>query len=276
MLKKITLAILACSLLNNAIAQSPDSRICNCFATPVSENFMDATRVIYGSIGVVVKRNEEIKPAQSQPVRFIIPRLTPKPNCSAVYNIYITDESGAVVYSSEDSHNEFSWTFDQCDKRYEVRLLAVAKSGTGGDGNCSRGITFYIKPNCNNATCNCDPVNRSGKPMNTSINFNLEGKVTCTAPTATRRTYILQYAFTNKTNCKLLIQSVTVLGETIGSASSPTTIIAHGHSATYNTGFSTALSRPSPTESSVNLTVRYKLNNKECTASIKVPYERCR
>jgi len=254
-------------------AQSADSRICNCFTTALPSTFMEATKVIYGTIGVVVKREEELKPAQSQPVRFSIPKLTPKQGCGAVYNIIIRDEAGTIVYEDEDSHNEFSYTFPECGKRYDITLTASARSTGDNDGNCSRSIHFYIKPVCNTQTCSCDPP-ASGKNIGTSINLKVEGKLICGITTATRRTYTFQYQFTNKTRCRMVIESITVLGETLSGGSAAMT--AAGKSTAYNTSISTALSTAAPTGTSVNITVRYKVNDRSCTATLKMPYTSCR
>jgi hypothetical protein len=251
-------------------AQSADTRTCNCFAAAVASNFAEGTKVFYGTVGIVPRRNDELRPNQSQAVRFVIPRLVPKQVCGAVYKIYITDESGAVAYEAEDSHNEFSYTFEQCNKRYEVRITASVT----GEGNCTRRTNFYINPVCNTNTCHCDPAATGGKISGTSINMNVEGKLTCSIITSTRRSYTLQYQVTNKSRCRMVIESVTVLGETVSSTA--VGIPAGGKSAAYNMSMSTALSQAAPSDSSVNFTVRYKVNERSCIAIIKLPYQSCR
>lgn len=252
-------------------AQSPDSKVCNCFTGPVSADFMLGCKAFYGTVGVTLNRNDIVKPNENVPVKFLIPRLPVKQGCGGVYSIYITDASGNKIFDREDSHNEFYYTFTECNKTYSVQLIATANSTAGIEGNCTRRINFTVKPLCNTASCNCDPV--SSKPLGTSINFNLTGKVTCLAPTERQRRYTLQYAFVNKTGCNLIIESITVLGETIGSSS--ITIPAMGRSPSFNSGFTTPLTQPVPAGSSVNISVRYKLNNKPCSVIIKLPYTAC-
>jgi hypothetical protein len=252
-------------------AQSPDSRVCNCFSQTVSPDFMLGAKAVYGNVGVMLSRNALVKPNENVPVKFVIPRLPIKQGCGGIYSIYIADESGNKVYETEDSFNEFTYTFTDCSKTYTVQLMAMAKSPAGNDGNCTRRITVSVKPQCNTATCNCDPV--PGKTTTTSINFNIEGKLLCQAPTASQRRYVLQYAFVNKTNCNLVIESVTVLDETV--ASTPVTIAAKARSTSYNTGFTTPLSKIPPTGGSVLVSVRYRLNDRSCRAQVKISYTPC-
>jgi hypothetical protein len=254
-------------------AQSPDSRVCSCLTTAVPDNFLDGTKLIYGSIGVVIRRGEELKPAQGQPVKFVIPKLIPKQGCGTVYRILIMDEAGNTVYENEDSYHEFGYTFEQCDKRFTVRLVATAQTGSGGNGNCSRRTEFYIRPVCNTASCNCDRQPSGGKITGTSINLNVEGKLVCRQPTATRKVYTCEYQLTNKTDCRMIVESVTVLGQPLGSTAF--TIAPKARSVSFNTGVSTPLAQASPDGSSVYLYIRYKLNSKSCSAIIKIPYTAC-
>lgn len=234
---------------------------------------MLGTKAIYGTVGVTVNRNDVVKPGQSQQVKFVIPKIPVKQGCGGVYKIFITDEAGATVLETEDSHNEFYYSFPDCNKTYSITLIATAKSSGSSDGNCSRRLQFTVKPQCNTAVCNCDPQPTSGKFSGTSINMNVEGKLSCEVITATRRSYELEYKITNKTNCRMTIESISVLDETI---SGNTIIVAKGSSIKFNTGISTSLAKAAPTGSSVSISIRYKINDLACTAIIKLPYAGCR
>lgn len=262
---------LICLLPLFVYTQSPDSRVCYCFATSVSPDFMLATKAIYGKIGVTINRNDILKPGESETVRFIIPKLDIKQGCGGVYKILIRDNSGATVFETEDSYNEFSYTFSDCNKTYNVQLMATALSPSGSTGNCSRSLNFYVKPLCNTANCYCDPVDK--KQIGYSKNLSIEGKVVCLTPTDRLRRYSIQYTFVNKTSCSLKVESITVLGQSLGTSS--ITIPQSGRSTSYNLGFSTPLSQSPPSGSSVNISVSYKLNDKACTALIKIPYTSC-
>lgn len=253
-------------------AQSPDSRICECLSVALSDNFMDATKAIFGTTGVTVHREEELRPAQNLRVKFVIPAMTPRSGCGAVYKIQVLDKNGLVVYEDEDSQPAFTYAFEQCDSRYEVTVTASVKSPGGNDGNCTRSRHFYVRPVCNNNTCACDPPS-SGKNIGTSRNVGLEGKLSCGVITATRRSYTFQYKITNKTNCRMVIESVTVMGQTI--SGTPTAIVAGGSTTRYNTSISTPLATAAPATGSVNVVVRYKVNDRSCTATIKIVYEPC-
>lgn len=256
-----------------ALAQSPDSRVCYCLDQPAGDNFMGGTKVVYGRVGVFVNREDELKPAQGENVTFTLPVLRPRATCGAVYAISIRNAAGVVVYQSEDSQPRFDFRFDECGVRYEITVTASVKSPRGNDGACSWSRHFYIRPNCNTRTCNCDQP-AGGKNTGTSINLNLEGKLVCGAATATRRTYTFQYKLKNKTACRMVIESVTVVGQTITTAS--LAIIAGAETTSFNTGISTPLAQAPPTGSSVNVVVRYKVNERTCTATLKIPYETCR
>lgn len=264
------LLILTVLFVNQAMAQSADSRICNCFTSAVPADFMLASKAIYGSIGVVLKRNDELKPRESQPVKFIIPKLEPKQGCGSVYSIYITGEANNTVHEPEDSHNEFTYSFRDCSKTYTVKLTAYSKSPAGRDGNCSRSITFRVKPQCNTASCNCGTD--KGKAA-ASTDLNLDGKVTCLPPSARFRRYTIRYKITNRTDCNLRIESITVLGTSFGSSTDPVT--ARASSTTFDIGFSTPLLTAPPADDRLTAAVRYNLNGKKCTAMMDLPYEAC-
>jgi len=257
------------SVVQIVVAQSADSRNCNCFVKPVSADFMLASKVVYGSIGVVLNRNDELKPKESQPVKFILPKLESKQSCGSVYRIYITDELNNTVHESEDSYNEFTYAFKDCSKTYTVKLTALSKSPAGGDGNCSRSITFRVKPQCNTASCNCAANGKTG----ISADLNLDGKVICLTPTDRLRRYTIQYKIVNKTNCNLRIESITVLGTSLGSSADPVT--AKAMSASFNMGFSTPLATVAPADGKISASIKYSLNGIKCTAIMDLPYEPC-
>lgn len=256
-----------------AAAQSPDTRICNCLSTALDANFMDAMKARFGSTAVLVHREEELHPAQSQAVNFEIPSMTPKAGCGAVYKILIRDKNGAVVYEEEDSQPKFAYTFEQCDSRYDVTVVASVKSPGGGDGNCSRNRHFYVRPVCNTNTCACDPPADPRNP-GTSRNVGLDAKLTCVLTTATRRSYSFNYKITNKTSCRMVVDSVTVLGETI-TGRAPA-LPAGAFTPKYTIAVSTPLSTPVPKFGSLNVVVYYRVNDRSCKATLKVPYTDCR
>lgn len=267
----LTLITAIMSAIQIANAQSPDSRNCNCFTGPVSADFMLATKAIYGSLGIVLRRNDLLKPSESQLVKFVIPRLTAKKGCGAVYRIYITDESNNLVHETEDSYNEFTYAFNKCSKTYTVKLMASGISPAGGDGNCSRSISFRVKPQCNTTSCNCysDDRNAGG-----SGDLNVDGKVICLTPSDRFRRYSFQYKIINKTDCNLRIESISMIGNSLGSSTEP--ILPKSTSVSFNMGFTTALTTASPSGGKVGVTVRYSLNGKKCSINMDMPYEGCR
>lgn len=254
-------------------AQSPDTRICNCLSASVGDNFMDGTKVVYGRVGLFVKREEELKPAQDEKVRFTLPVLRPKSGCGAVYHIIITNAAGLPVFESQDSQPQFEYQFDQCGERYEVTVVAKVQSPGGNDGNCSWSRHFYVRPNCNNQTCPCDPA-PTAKNRGTSVNMNLEGKMVCGVTTATQRTYNFQYRLKNKTACRMVIEAVSIVGQVQPVAS--LALVPGGESSNFSMVISTPLSQAPPTGSSVYVTVRYKVKDRACTATLKIPYEACK
>jgi hypothetical protein len=222
--------------------------------------------------GTFLSSSRDFTPPVNVPVKFVIPKLPIRKTCGAEYKIGVKEmATGRVVYENEDSFNEFSYTFTDCTKTYELILLASAKKPGALEGNCSRSIRVTVKPQCNTAVCNCDPV--KPRPTGYSSNFNVEGKVLCLSPTDRLRRYSIQYSFVNKSNCNLVIESVTILGQSLGSNS--VTIPAGGRSANFNMGFSTPLTQAPPAEGSVNILVQYKLNDKSCSTTIKMPYTPC-
>ena len=135
------LALLSVGKLN---AQSPDARVCNCFTKAVSSDFMLGTKAAYGRIGVVLARDMELKPNQSQPVKFTMPVLEAKQGCTSSYTLYIADERGGKIYEATSRNNEFTYSFNDCSKTYEERLLVTAKSANGGVGNFMRSLYFRV------------------------------------------------------------------------------------------------------------------------------------
>ena len=131
---------------NQAIAQSPDSRICNCFSDAVSADVMTGTKAIYGSVGIMVSRNMELPPSPTQVVSFSMPILPLRYGCQAYYTMYITTSHNKVVYHVTSTQNVQKYIFKNGNETYNVQLLVTGKSATGGDGNCSRAIRFTVKP----------------------------------------------------------------------------------------------------------------------------------
>lgn len=254
-----------------SIAQSPDSRICNCFTKAISSDFMLGTKAAYGRIALFLSRDMELKPNQSQPVKFTIPVLEAKQGCTSSYTLYIADERGTKIYEATGRNNEFTYSFNDCNKVYEVRLLSTAKSVNGGDGNCSRSIGIKVKPVCNTTVCNCF-IDKSGR-TGSSGDVNINGKVECLSSSATQHRYVLKFDIINKTNCILNVQTITVHGQTIEVPKYNTSPLATTRG--ISLGFSTPLTQAPPADSKLNIVVRYMLNDKKCTVTMEVPYYGC-
>lgn len=131
---------------NQAVAQSPDSRICRCFSEAVTSNFMLGSKAIYGTVGVMISRDLELPPSPTQPVQFIIPTLPVRSGCQGHFSLYITNSRNEVLYNQTSTSNEFRYTFRNVNETYDVMLMATGRSVTGRDGNCSRSIRFTVKP----------------------------------------------------------------------------------------------------------------------------------
>jgi hypothetical protein len=135
-------------LSKDALAQSPDSRICNCFSESVSSDFMLGSKAFYGKIGISLSRDMELKPQEGQDVKLTMPALPIKQGCQSQYRLYITDQNNQVVLDTTSPNGDISYAYGSCKKTYSVVLMATGKSATGSDGNCTRRITFKVKPQC--------------------------------------------------------------------------------------------------------------------------------
>lgn len=241
---------------------SPDSRICNCFTEPVPSNFMSGTKVAYGTIALYLSPGLELPPKQQERVKFTIPLLSSKQGCTSWYSIYITDEQNNKVYESAGMNNEITYSFPDCEKTYTVQLLAYSKSANGGDGNCTRRISFVVKPRCNTASCSC-----------TGAAYKLSGEVQCLGRTGSENRYSLRYSISNLSDCILTITTITILGQTI---EIPPSKIAPKASLTgISLGFSTPASTPIYTDTKVGASTRFMLNNRKCSETMQLPYKRC-
>lgn len=254
-------------------AQSPDSRICNCFTAAVSPEFMTATQAVYGRVGVLLTRDLLLTPNQSQPVTFTVPAMPVKTGCTASYTLYVADERGTKVYELTKRTNEFTYVFADCNKTYEVRLLATAKSSAGSAGNCSRSIAIKVKPVCNTTVCDCFQQ-KGSKSQSVSGDLNLSGSMDCIGVQNNLRRYVLRFGITNKTNCILNVESITVHGQTISVPAYNTAPFSQIQGASL--GFTTPLNVASPADSKVNALVRYSLNGRKCAVTIELPYNMCK
>lgn len=134
---------------HKGFAQSPDARVCYCWSSPVSNDHMLGTSAVYGRIGVKLSRGIELKPNNGQPVQFNIPALPARSNCRNVYSILIYDESDkSTVLETESASPSLGYTFSGCGKTFSVTLKTASRSVSGSAGNCSRSITFQVKPQC--------------------------------------------------------------------------------------------------------------------------------
>lgn len=274
MIKFITRIVCVCVILfyhHHTNAQSPDSRICNCFTKAVLPDFMLASKAVYGRVGVVLSRNMLLTPNQSQPVRFEVPLLEAKTGCTSFYTLYIADERGNKVYELTSRSNQFTYTFADCSKTYDVILQVTAKSANGGDGNCTRGINIKVKPVCNTTVCDC--FNQKGGSKAISGDLNLTGSMDCLPVQNNQRRYVLRFGIINKTNCILNIESITVHGQTISVPAYNTA--PHSQTQGISLGFSTPMNQGPPADSKVSAVVRYTLNGKKCSATMDLPYTNC-
>lgn len=260
-------------LLQGGMAQSPDSRICNCFTDAVSPEFMTASKAVYGRVGVLLTRDLLITPNQSQSVKFTVPSMPVKAGCTASYTLYVADERGAKVYELTKQTNEFTYAFTDCNKTYEVRLLATAKSSAGSAGNCSRSIAIKVKPVCNTTVCDCFQQ-KGSKSQAVSGDLNLSGSMDCIGVQNNLRRYVLRFGITNKTNCILNVESITVHGQTISVPAYNTAPFSQTKGVSL--GFTTPLNVASPADSKVNALVRYSLNGRKCAVTIELPYNVCK
>jgi hypothetical protein len=264
------LFLLAMISVEKLIAQSPDSRICNCFTKALSPDFMLGTKAAYGRIGLFLSRDMELKPNQSQPVKFTIPVLEAKQGCTSSYTLYIADERGAKVYEVTGRNNELTYSFNDCSKTYEVRLLATAKSSKGGDGNCTRRVQFKVKPVCNTVVCEC--FNSKGNKA-ISGDLNINGSMDCLPPQNNQRRYVLRFGIINKSDCVLNVESITVHGQTIAVPAYNTA--PRSETKGISLGFSTPMSQGTPADAKVSAVVRYNLNGKKCSITMDLPYNNC-
>jgi hypothetical protein len=252
-------------------AQSPDSRVCNCFTKVISPDFMLGTKAVYGRIGLFLSRDMELNPNQSQPVKFTIPVLEAKQGCTASYTLYIADERGAKIYEVTARSNEFTYSFNDCSKTYEVRLLATAKSVNGGDGNCSRRINIKVKPVCNTVVCECFNQ-KDSKAISGDVNIN--GSMDCLPVQNNQRRYVLRFGIVNKTNCILNVESITVHGQTVSVPAYNTAPLSQTQG--ISLGFSTPMSQGAPADAKVSALIRYNLNGRKCSVTMDLPYTNCK
>lgn len=258
--------------MHSGKAQSADSKICSCYSQAVSSDIMNGTKAIYGRIGVLLTRDLLLTPNESQAIKFIVPTLPLKVGCTPSYTMYVADERGAKVYELTKQTNEFSYTFPDCNKTYEVRLLATAKTTTGSAGNCTRSVFIKVKPVCNTTVCECF-MQEGSKPQAAFGDFNLTGSLDCLALQNNQRRYVLRFGIINKTNCILNIESITVHGQTISVPAFNTAPFAQTQGVSL--GFSTPMNMAPPADSKVNALVRYSLNGRKCSATMEFPYKMC-
>ncbi|MBX9782176.1 MAG: hypothetical protein K2X48_02680 [Chitinophagaceae bacterium] len=259
-----------CFYVTGLYAQSPDARVCNCFTKAISADFMLGTKAGYGRIALFLSRDMELKPNQSQPVKFTFPALEAKQGCTASYTLYIADERGAKIYEATGRNNEFTHSFNDCSKTYEVRLVATAKSVNGGDGNCSRSINIKVKSVCNTVVCECFNQ-KDSKAISGDININ--GSMNCLPVQNNQRRYILGFGISNKSNCVLNVESITVHGQTIAVPAYNTA--PRSETKGISLGFSTPMSQGAPADSKVTVVVRYSLNGRKCSVTMDLPYNNC-
>ncbi|MFN4147188.1 MAG: hypothetical protein ACK4GN_15280 [Runella sp.] len=147
-LKSLILVFIGLLLFGKAAAQSPDSRVCNCFTEPVSNDLMLQTQAIYGNVGITLSRDMQLTPNTGQNIRFVFPALPLRSHCQPSYGVAIHDQNNRLVLERTLTTHEFNHTFEGCNSVYHVSLVASGVSEGGGQGNCSRRIHFTVKPRC--------------------------------------------------------------------------------------------------------------------------------
>ncbi len=244
---------------------SPDSRICNCFAEPVPDNFMRSAKAFYGSVGLALSPNIVLPPQQMQPVKFVLPVIHSKQSCSSWYSIYITDEGNRKVYEAAGANNEITYTFPDCGKTYTVMLMAYSKSIKGGDGNCSRRLNITVKPKCNTATCGCEGTGKSAP-------YSLSGEVQCKERAGDEFKYLLRFDIVNKSDCILDIQAITIFNRVIEVP--PYSLAPKSNLNGVTLGFSAPSGLPI-TETKAKVLIKYSLNGRRCSDTSELPYKHC-
>ncbi len=253
-------------------AQSPDSRICNCFTRPVEDNFLLASKAFYGNIGIALQRDMVLSPNQMQAVRFTLPTLESKAGCRTSYSIYISDETGNKVYEASGSNPSITYTFRDCEKNYSVTLMAFSRSGNGSEGNCSRRLTFKVKPKCNAVVCDCYSNSRGHKRI--SADFNLSGRVECRGFSGTDLvSYVIKFDVQNKTKCILNLQKLSLHGQSVEVPEF--NVSPQGQVQGISLGFTTPILQSRPTGSKILVSARYVLNGKKCDIQFDLPYTDC-
>ncbi len=246
---------------------SPDSRLCNCFAEPVPSNFMSGVKAVYGRIGIYLSPGVELPPKQLEPVKFTIPIIRSKQGCSSWYSIYVTDDANNKVYESASGNNEISHAFPDCNQTYTVVLMAYSKSANGGDGNCTRRITFTVKPKCNTVACECTGDGKSAP-------YSLSGEVQCKERSGSDYKHLLKFSIVNKSDCILAIQSITIMGQLVEVP--PYSVAAKSSVEGISLGFTAPAGRlPGKLATKVSAVVRYTLNGRQCRETIELPYKMC-
>ncbi|MFT3980257.1 MAG: hypothetical protein QM687_07300 [Ferruginibacter sp.] len=264
--------ILLCTM--PGFSQSPDSRICNCRAEPVSDDFMKAATVKISGISSPLVAQSILRPQQEHTVNFTVPKMVSKSHCSSKFTLTIFDDStNAIILETTSANNSFAYAFKDCRKKYRVTLVSFTSSGGSGDGNCRRSVTFYVMPKCYVQQCNCYSAAVKAGKTPVSGDLNIDGKLICKTPTSAQRSYIFQYSIINKTDCTLKVESVTVHGQTI--ALPVFNIMPRGRSAVLTEAVITPAAQAAPSSAVTRITVRYSLNGKSCSTSMDIPYQAC-
>lgn len=266
----ISVLCISFTVVQQANAQV-DARVCYCFSQSVPDDFMFSSRAFYGTMGITLSRDIEIRPAQSDYVRFSIPKLPLQKGCSASYTLYVADMSGKKVFEATGQTGQFSYRFPACGTTYEVVLMAAAKSGKGSDGQCVRRVRFRVSPVCNQVVCECF-MQKNTKSLSAG-DLSVSGQVQCLPSSSGKRNYVVRFSVTNKTNCILNLQSMTVHGQTIEVPAINTA--PKGTTSGMSLGFSTPVSQNPPADNKLGMLVRYSLNGRKCAMSLELPYQSC-
>lgn len=254
-------------------AQSADSRVCKCFASTVSPDFLMSSKAFYGSVGIALRRDLELKPKQGDPVKFILPTppVINRNGCATTFMIYIADAAGNKVFEQSSASNELSYIFSQCNRTYAVTLSTTSRS-TGADGNCTRRINFKVTPQCATvAVCNCfTEKNAKEAKVAISADLGLNGSVQPLGYASGTRRYAIRFDIINKSDCVLNIQSVTVHGQTIEVP--PHNTAPRSQTKGVSLGFSTPYAQSAPADTKVSVVIRYSMNGQKCVATTELPY----
>ncbi len=106
-----------------------------------------------------------------------------------------------------------------------------------------------------------------------SAPFTLSGEIECKGGVGAENRYLLKYNVTNKSDCVLALQSLSLLNQVVKTSSSR--IEPKTTQTGMSVGFGTSVKTPPPSETKISATVQYTLNGRKCTETFYLLYRRC-